>query len=46
MTGTYSDITNLTTPGLNAADELHQSYAAMWPDTKVPHTLSASQMKY
>ena len=28
-TATYSDVTNLTTPGLNAADGLHQSYAAI-----------------
>jgi len=39
-------VTNLTTPGPNAADGLHQSYAAMRPDTEVPHTLSASQIKY
>ena len=43
---TYSDVTNLTTPGPNAADGLHQSYAAMRPDTEVPHTLSASRTRY
>ena len=43
---TYSDMTNLTTPGPNAADGLHQSYATTWPDIEAPHTLSASQMKY
>ena len=37
---------NLVTPGPNAADGLHQSYAAMRPDTEVPHTLSASWTKY
>ena len=41
-TATYSDMTNLATPGPNAADGLHQSYAAMRPGTEVPHTLSAS----
>ena len=45
-TATYSDVTNLTTPGPNAADGLHQSYATMRPDIEAPHTLSASQMKY
>ena len=45
-TATYSDVTNLTTPGLNAADGLHQSYATTRPDLEAPHTLSASQMKY
>ena len=45
-TATYSDVTNLTTPGPNAADGLHQSYAVTRPDTEVPHTLSASHMKY
>ena len=37
-TATYSDVTNLTTPGLNAADGFHQSYAAMRPGIEVPHT--------
>ena len=32
---TYSDVTNLTTPGPNAADGLHQSYTAMRPDIAV-----------
>ena len=45
-TATYSDVTNLTTPGPNAADGLHQSYAVRRPDIEAPHTLSASQMKY
>ena len=43
---TYSDVTNLATPGPNVADGLHQRYAAMRPGTEVLHTLSASQMKY
>ena len=43
---TYSDVTNLTTPGPNTADGLHQSYATTRPDIEAPHTLSASQMKY
>ena len=41
-TATYSDVTNLTTPGPNAADGLHQSYAATRHGTEVLHTLSAS----
>ena len=43
---TYSDVINLTTPGPNITDGLHQSYATMRLDIGVPHTLSASQMKY
>ena len=43
---TYSDVTNLTTSGPNTADGLHQSYAMTRPDIEVPHTRSASQMKY
>ena len=43
---TYPDVTNLTTPGPNAADGLHQSYAATRLDTEVPHTLSASRTRY
>ena len=46
MTATYSDVTNLTMPGPNAADGLHQSYAATRHGTEVPHTLSASQTRY
>ena len=41
-TATNSDVTNPTTPGPNAADGLHQSYAMMRPDIEAPHTLSAS----
>ena len=44
-TATYSDVTNLTTPGPNAADGLDQSYAAMRPAIEAPHTLSASQTR-
>ena len=43
---TYSDVTNLTTPGPSAADGIHQSYAATRLGTEVPHTLSALQMRY
>ena len=45
-TATYSDVINLTTPGPNTADGLHQSYATTRRDIEAPHTLSASQMKY
>ena len=45
-TATYSDVINPTMPGPNAADGLHQSYAATRPDTEVPHTLSASRTRY
>ena len=45
-TTTYLDVTNLTTPRPNVADEVHQSYTVMWPDIEVPHTLSASQTRY
>ena len=43
---TYSDVTNLTTPGPNATEELHPSYAATRHGTEVPHTLSALQTRY
>ena len=45
MMATYSDVTNLTTPEPNAADGLHQSYAAMRPAVEAPHTLYASQTR-
>jgi len=41
-TATYSDVINLTMPGPNAADGLHQSYAAMRPAIEALHTLFAS----
>ena len=44
-TATYSDVTNLTTPGPSAADGLYPSYAATRLGTEVPHTLSASRIK-
>ena len=40
-TATYLDVINLTTPGPNTADGLHQSYATTRPDIEAPHTLSA-----
>ena len=43
---TYSDVTNLTTAGPNAADGLHHSYAVTRHGTEVPHTLSALQTRY
>ena len=45
MTATYSDVTNLVTPGPKTADGLHRSYVAMRPDIEAPHTLFASLMK-
>ena len=42
---TYSDVTNLVTPGPKTADGLHPSYVATWPDIEAPHTPSASLMK-
>ena len=45
MTATYSDVTNLVTPGPKTADGLHRSYVAMRPDTEEPHTLFASLTK-
>ena len=45
-TATYSDVINPTMPGPNAADGLHQSYAATRHGTEVPHTLSALQTRY
>ena len=44
-TATYSDVTNLVTPGPKTADGLHRSYVAMRPDIEAPHTLSASLTK-
>ena len=41
----YSDVTSLITPGPKAADGLHLSYVAMWPDIEAPHTLFASLTK-
>ena len=35
MMATYSDVTNLVTPGSTTADRLHQSYFAMQPDIRV-----------
>ena len=46
MTATYSDVTNLVTPGPITTDGLHQRCAVTQPDIEAPHTLSASQMKY
>ena len=43
-TATYSDVTNLTTPGPNTADGLCQNYAMTWPDIEAPHTPFASLM--
>ena len=45
MTATYSDVTNLTTPGLKTANGLHRRYAVVWPNIEAPHTLFASQTK-
>ena len=45
MMATYSDVTNLVTPGLKTADGLHRSYVAMRPDIEAPHTLFASLTK-
>ena len=45
MMATYSDVTNLVTPGPKTADGLHRSYVAMWPDIEAPHTLFASLTK-
>ena len=45
MTATYSDVTNLITPGPITADGLHRRCAVMRPAIEAPHTLSASQMR-
>ena len=45
MMATYSDVTNLVTPGPTTADGLHRSYVTMRPDIEAPHTLFASLMK-
>ena len=45
MMATYSDVTNLVTPGPITIDGLHRSYVATRPDIEVPHTLFASLMK-
>ena len=37
-TATYSDVINLTTPGPNTADGLHQSYATTRPGIEAPRT--------
>ena len=39
---TYSDVTNLATPGPKTAKGLCQRYAAVWPNIEAPHTLFAS----
>ena len=44
-TATYSDVTNLVTPGPITAGGLHRRCAATRPDIEAPHTLSASPMK-
>ena len=44
-TATYSDVTNLVTPGPKTADGLHWSYVVMQPDIGAPHTLFASLTK-
>ena len=44
-TATYSDVTNLTTPGPNAADGPYRSYVAMRPNVEALHTLFASLKK-
>ena len=44
-TATYSDVTNLATPGPKTANGLHQRYVAVWPNIEAPHTLFASQTK-
>ena len=44
-TTTYSDVTNLATPGLKTANGLCRRYAVVWPNIEAPHTLFASQMK-
>ena len=45
MMATYSDVTNLVTPGPTTADGLRRSYVAMRLDIEAPHTLFASLMK-
>ena len=42
---TYSDMTNLATPGPKTANGLHRRYVAVWPNIEAPHTLFASQTK-
>ena len=44
-TATYSDVTNLATPGPKTANGLHRRYVAVWPNIEAPHTLFASQTK-
>ena len=44
-TATYSDVTNLATPGSKTANRLHQRDVAVWPSIEAPHTLFASQTK-
>ena len=44
-TATYSDVTNLVTPGPITIDGLHQSYVATRLDIEAPHTLFSSLMK-
>ena len=46
MTATYSDVTNLVTPGPITTDGLHRRCAVARPLIEAPHTPSASQMKY
>ena len=42
---TYSDMTNLDTPGPKTASGFHRRYVAVWPYIEAPHTLFASLMK-
>ena len=44
-TATYSDMTNLATPGPKTTNGLHRRYVAVWPNIEAPHTLFASQTK-
>ena len=45
MTATYSDVTNLATPGPKTANGLRRRYVAVWPNTEALHTLFALQTK-
>ena len=44
-TATYSDVTNLATPGPKITNGLHRRYVAVWPNIEAPHTLFASLTK-
>ena len=42
---TYSDVTNLATPGPKTANGLRRRYVAVWPNIEAPHILFASLTK-